>query len=89
MVWKVELDPFAEKELDKLDPVQARRILHFLFDRIESLDNPRSVGEPLKGSRFQTLWKYRVGDYRLICSLEDKISRVLVVKIGNRREVYR
>jgi mRNA interferase RelE/StbE len=53
------------------------------------LDNPRSIGEALKGSRFETLWKYRVGDYRIIASLEDDVARILVVKIGDRKEVYR
>ena len=89
MAWSVELDPSAEKELDKLDPQEAKRILRFLFERVAHLENPRSIGEALKGSRFKTLWKYRVGDYRLISSLEDNVARVLVVKIGDRKEVYR
>ena len=89
MAWIIEIDPAAEKELDKLDPQQARRILKFLFDRLIHLDNPRSIGEALKGSRFETLWKYRVGDYRIIASLEDDVARILVVKIGDRKEVYR
>lgn len=88
MAWTVELDPSAEKELDKLDPQQAKRILRFLFERVANLDDPRSIGEAMKGSRFKSLWKYRVGDYRIISSLEDKIARVLVVKIGDRKEVY-
>jgi len=53
------------------------------------LDDPRSIGEALKGSRFGTLWKYRVGDYRIITSIEDNVSRILVVKLGDRKEVYR
>ncbi|WP_262967328.1 type II toxin-antitoxin system RelE family toxin [Methylobacter psychrophilus] len=89
MAWKVEIDPAAERELDKLDPQIARRILAFLYERIAVLDDPRSIGEPLKGSKLGEFWKYRVGDYRIISSLEDNIMCVLVVKIGNRREVYR
>jgi mRNA interferase RelE/StbE len=89
MAWTVEFDPFAEKELDKLDPQQAKRILRFLFERVSHLDDPRSIGEALKGSRFNSLWKYRVGDYRIIASLEDNIARILIVKIGDRKEVYR
>lgn len=89
MAWIIEIDPAAEKELDKLDPQQARRILKFLFDRLTHLDDPRSLGEALKGSRFETLWKYRVGDYRIIASLEDEVARILVLKIGDRKEVYR
>lgn len=89
MVWIIEFDPSAEKELGKLDAQQSKRILSFLFDRVAQLGNPRSIGEALKGSRFNTLWKYRVGDYRIITSIEDNIARILVIRIGNRKEVYR
>lgn len=89
MAWKVEFDPFAERELKKLDPQAARRILRFLFERIESSNNPRSIGEALKGSRLGEFWKYRVGDYRLIVRIEDHALLVLVLRIGNRREIYR
>ena len=89
MAWTVELDPSVEKELDKLDPQQTKRILRFLFERVAHLEDPRSIGEALKGSKFKSLWKYRVGDYRIISSLEDNVARILVVKIGDRREIYR
>ena len=89
MAWIVEFDPSAEKELEKLDPQQAKRILKFLFERVSYLDDPRSIGEALKGSRFIDLWKYRVGDYRIITNLEDNVARILVVKIGDRKEIYR
>ena len=89
MAWKVELDSAAERDLDKLDPQIARRILAFLHGRIAPLDDPRSIGEALKGSRLGVYWKYRVGDYRVIANIEDGALRILVVRIGNRREVYR
>lgn len=89
MAWTVDLDPAVERELSKLDPQQAKRILRFLFERVGHLDDPRSIGEALKGSRFGTLWKYRVGDYRILTSIEDNVSRILVVKLGDRKEVYR
>lgn len=89
MVWNVELSTLAQKNLDQLDPQVARRILSFLNERVACLDDPRSIGESLKGSRFGEFWKYRVGDYRVIANIEDTVLRVLVVKIGNRREVYR
>ena len=54
-----------------------------------TLDNPRSIGEALKGTALGEFWKYRVGDYRIIANIEDRALCVLVVKIGNRREVYR
>ncbi len=89
MAWRVELSPLAQKSLDSFDPPSARRILKFLAERVAPLDDPRSIGEALKGSRLGEFWKYRVGDYRLIASIEDHQVSVLVVKIGNRREVYR
>jgi mRNA interferase RelE/StbE len=89
MAWKVELDPAAERELGKLDPQVARRILAFLHGRVAVLDDPRSIGEALKGSRLGEFWKYRVGDCRIISSIEDGALRILVVRIANRREVYR
>ena len=89
MTWRVELDPAATRELGKLDPQIAHRILGFLCDRVAVLDDPRSIGEALRGSRLGEFWKYRVGDHRIISSIEDRVLRILVVKIGNRREVYR
>jgi mRNA interferase RelE/StbE len=89
MAWKVEFDRAAERDLDKLDPQIARRILKFLYGRVATLDDPRSIGEALKGSKLGEFWKYRVGDYWIISSIEDSAVRILVVEIGNRREVYR
>jgi len=87
-IWKIELDKAAERDLDKLDPQVTRRILRFLHDRVAKLDNPRSIGEALRGSKLGELWRYRVGDYRIICKIEDNILRVLVVRIGHRQEIY-
>lgn len=89
MAWKIEFDPGAERELSQLDPPIARRLLGFLRDRLATLDDPRSIGEALKGSRLGAFWKYRVGDYRIIASIEDEEVRILVVRIGNRRAVYK
>lgn len=89
MAWKVDFDPAAERELGKLDPQSAKRILAFLHDRVAVLDDPRSIGAALKGSKLGEFWKYRVGDFRIISRIEDGALRVLVVRVGNRREVYR
>ena len=89
MAWRIEFDHAAERELGKLDTKVAKRILLFLHERVSSLEDPRSIGEALKGSRLGAFWKYRVGDYRIISAIEDGALRILVVKIGNRREVYR
>ena len=89
MVWQIEFGDAAKKDLAKLDKQLARRITAFLRERVAVLDDPRSIGEALKGSKLGEFWKYRVGDYRIISSIEDGALRVLVVRIGNRREVYR
>jgi mRNA interferase RelE/StbE len=89
MVWSIKFDHKAERDLDQLDPQVARRINRFLFERVAPLEDPRSIGDALKGSELGELWKYRVGDYRIIASIEGKLVRILVVRIGNRRNVYR
>ncbi len=88
MAWKVELSEEAGRQLDKLDPQITRRILKFLHERVARLDNPRSIGEALRGSKLGEFWKYRVGDYRLVCSIEDKRILILVLRVGHRREIY-
>jgi len=89
MTWRISFDPAAQKELRKLGREQAERILRFLSDRVAKLEDPRSIGEALKGSKFGDLWKYRVGDYRIIADLQDGELTVLVLRVGNRREVYK
>ena len=69
MAWKVELDEAAGRELDKLDTQIAKRILRFLHERVAKLDDPRNIGQALKGSRLGDFWKYRIGDYRIICDI--------------------
>ena len=89
LAWRIEFEDAAVKELAKLDKPVARRILAFLRERVSQLDDPRSVGEALKGSKLGEFWKYRVGDYRIVAHIEDEALRILVLKVGNRREVYR
>ena len=89
MAYNVELSESADRELGKLDAQQAKRILKFLQERVARLDNPRSIGKALHGSRLGEFWKYRVGDYRLICKIEDDRLVVLVLRVGHRKEIYR
>ncbi len=89
MTWKIELSERARQDLGSLDPQHARRIYRFLFGCLRRLENPRSVGEALRGSQLGEYWKYRVGDYRLITKIEDNRLLVLVLRIGHRREIYR
>lgn len=89
MAWRIKFDQAAEQDLARLDKQIARRIIKVLRERISVLDDPRSIGAALSGSRFGDLWKYRVGDYRIIAHIEDTTVTILVVRIGHRREVYR
>lgn len=89
MAWTVEFLPEAARELRRLDRQVAARLLRFLDQRIRRAEDPRSIGEALRGERFGAYWKYRVGDYRLICRIQDQQVVVTVVRIGHRRDVYR
>ena len=88
MTWKIEIVPSAIKELDKLDRQVAKRILKFLHKRVASLKDPRSIGDALKGSKLGEYWRYRVGDYRIITKIEDKILLIIVLQVGHRRQIY-
>ncbi|MBV8709652.1 MAG: type II toxin-antitoxin system RelE/ParE family toxin [Acidobacteriaceae bacterium] len=88
MAWSVEFNDIAERQLRKLDRQWQKKILDYLEDEIASLDDPRSRGKALTGDK-GGLWRYRVGDYRIICSLENKVLLILVVAVGHRREIYR
>jgi len=89
MAYRIELSESANRELGKLDTQHRQRVLKFLENRVAKSDNPRGVGEALQGSQLGEFWKYRVGDYRLICRIEDDRLIVLVLRVGHRREVYR
>jgi len=89
VAWRIEYLRAARKDIAGLDRQTAQRIRDFLEKRLAQLDDPRSIGEALKGSKLGAFWKYRVGDYRIIASIEDETVRILVVRIGNRKEVYR
>ena len=89
MVWAIEFDETAKKELAKLDRQVAKRLLDFLKQRVISLKDPRSVGQALKGSKLGEFWKYRVGDFRIIANIQDQKMIILILRVGNRREIYR
>ena len=89
MAWAIEYGKDAEKEIAKLDRQMAQRIIKFMGNRVAKLENPRSIGEALTGSTLGDYWKYRVGDYRIIAEIQDEKLIVQVVRVGNRREVYR
>ena len=87
MAWTIEIDKAAKKELAKLDKSVANRILRFLAERIATDENPRRFGEPLS-ENLTGLWRYRVGDYRVIAEIQDDVVAILVLQIGHRRKIY-
>lgn len=89
MAWTVEVTPAAAKQIKKLGHADAGRIRAFLRERLAALDDPRQIGKPLTGSKFGHFWRYRVGDHRLLCEIQDRALVVLVVEVGHRGDVYR
>ncbi len=88
MVWTIEYTDTAKNQLRKLDKPSARRILDFMDERVSTREDPRTTGKALTGP-LGGLWCYRVGDFRVICEIQDGALRILVVQLGNRREIYR
>jgi mRNA interferase RelE/StbE len=88
LAWTIDYTNTAKGQLRKLDKPTARRIVDYMDERIAGLEDPRSLGKALTGP-LGGLWRYRVGDCRVICDIQDGALRVLVVRLGNRREVYR
>ena len=89
MVWTIDYTESARRQLRKLDKQTARRILDFMDERIAAQEDPRNTGKALTGPMLGAYWRYRIGDYRIICDIQDGALCVLVIEIGNRREVYR
>jgi mRNA interferase RelE/StbE len=87
LAWTVEVSDIAEKQLRKLDRPIQKRLLDWLDDRIEGCKNPRHFGEPLRGD-MAGLWRYRIGDYRIICEIQEQQLVVLALAIGHRRGIY-
>lgn len=81
--------PAVVREIDQLDRSIVKRILKFLSERVATLEDPRSIGQALKGPKFGELWKYRVGDWRIICRIEDEQLLILALRIGHRSKVYK
>ena len=86
MAWRIEINKEVQRAMRKLDKQTAKRITLKLRE-ISQLENPRSMGKALTGN-FAGLWRYRVGDYRIICDIEDDLLLVLVVDVAHRGEVY-
>lgn len=87
MAWKINYSDRALKSLRKMDKQNARRIVDFMDLRIAVAADPRQSGKPLKGELGE-FWRYRVGDYRILCEIRDDELVILAATIGHRREVY-
>lgn len=88
MAWRIEIADSAKKQLAKLDKTAVKRIISFLKERIALNGDPRSSGKALAGE-LRDLWRYRVGDYRIVCEIQDRILCILVVRVGHRSDIYR
>jgi len=89
LAWQIKFSDTAKKQLAKLDPSESSRIASFLTNRVAASSNPRLLGKALSGSKLGDYWRYRVGNYRVICEILDDKLVILAVSIGHRREVYR
>jgi len=87
MIWRVEFDDRARKELRKLDRQAQSMILSYLRDRIATDDDPCRFGDPLR-KNMSGFWKYRIGPYRVICDIREHIVTVRVLRVGHRKNVY-
>ena len=89
MAWTISYTESALRQLKKLDKSIARRVLDYMDERIATASDPRALGKNLVGPKLGEYWRYRVGDIRVICTIKDDEMCVLVIELGNRREVYR
>ena len=87
MTWQIEFTARARKDFRKLDHHVQKRIRRFLEERLTSIDNPRSQGRALTG-KWSGFWRYRVGDFRLICEIKDNALTIVLVKLAHRKDSY-
>lgn len=88
MAWEIEITEGAKKQLDKLGHAEAKRVRDFLVKRLAPMQDPRQLGSALQGSRLGSYWRYCIGDFRVICDIQDHRLVVVVVRVGHRREIY-
>lgn len=88
MAWQIDYTSTALKQLGKLDKPAAKRIIDFMDERIAALQDPRDTGKALMGAMLGAYWRYRVGDYRVVCDIQDNALCILVIEVGNRKDVY-
>lgn len=86
--WTIQYRKQAQKSVERLDPRERRRIKDFLETRVTSLPNPRAIGRALQGP-LDGYWRYRVGDYRIVCEIRDSALIVLVIEVDHRSSIYK
>jgi mRNA interferase RelE/StbE len=89
LVWTIKYTESSLRQLKKLDKPVAQLVLDYMDERIAVLADPRAAGKNLVGPRMGSYWRYRIGDVRVICDLQDNALLILVVEVGHRREVNR
>ncbi len=89
MAWTLECSKSALSSLKRLDRQTAVRIMDYLEDRVATSQNPRDLGKAMVGKKFENMWRYRVGDYRVLVEIKQEVVTILVVEIGHQREIYR
>ena len=87
-MWRIEVNEVAERALLKLDKTVRERIFRFFRERVEPSDDPAALAERLTGA-LRGLWRFRVGDYRVICDIQKEVQIVAVLEVGHRSHVYR
>jgi len=87
LAWRIEFTESAEKQLARLDNKAQADIIRYLESRLATDDDPRRLGTPLR-KEMSGLWKYRVGDYRVVCDIQGEKVLILVLRVGHRRKVY-
>ena len=88
MVWKIKYLKSVQKNIRKIEHKERERVRKYLENQIANSDNPRRFGKALKGNQSE-FWRYRVGDHRIICELNDISATILVIRIGHRKDVYK
>ncbi len=88
MAWTLEFSKAALSSLKKMDQITAARIVNYLEERVATSQNPRDLGKAMVGQKFENMWRYRIGDYRVLVEIKQDVVTILVVDVGHRREVY-
>ena len=88
MAWTIEFSQTALRQLKKLERGVSFKIISFLNEKVATSKDPKSLGTCLKGN-LQDLWRFRIGDYRIICEIRESALTVLVIRLGHRKDIYR